>query len=217
MKMNRLPLILGLVMATVFSFFALRANSAATQVTAPPAAGYETATFAGGCFWCMQPPYDKLEGVISTTVGYTGGQAINPSYGEVSSGGTGHTEAVQVIYDPERVSYEKLLDVFWHNIDPLRVDAQFCDVGNQYRSGIFYHDEAQKEAAEASKKALTDSGKFNHQPIVTEIVAAGPFYAAEDYHQSYYKKNSYKYNFYRWNCGRDQRLEELWGDEAGSH
>jgi peptide-methionine (S)-S-oxide reductase len=168
------------------------------------------ATFAGGCFWCMEPPFDKLDGVISTTSGYTGGQTKNPSYEEVSSGGTGHAESVEIVFDPAKISYTQLLDVFWHNIDPLTPDAQFCDHGSQYRTAIFYHNEEQKRLAEASKKALEQSGRFT-QPIVTEIVQAGEFYPAEDYHQDYYQKNPLRYSFYRYNCGRDQRLTELWG------
>ena len=168
------------------------------------------ATFAGGCFWCMEPPFDKLEGVLSTTSGYTGGRTVSPTYEDVCSGTTGHAEALQVTYDPARVGYEKLLEVFWHNIDPLARDRQFCDVGEQYRSAIFFHDEDQKHLAEASKQELFKSGRFK-QPIATEIVPATAFYPAEEYHQDYYKKNPIRYKFYRFNCGRDQRLKELWG------
>ena len=168
------------------------------------------ATFAGGCFWCMEPPYDELEGVISTISGYIGGTKKNPTYEQVSAGTTGHTEAVQITYDPQKISYEKLLEVFWRNIDPLTANAQFCDSGSQYRSGIFYHDEAQKKLAEASKKRVQSRFK---KPIVTEIVRASEFYPAEDYHQDYYKKNPIRYKVYRYGCGRDQRLQELWGDE----
>lgn len=170
----------------------------------------ETATFAGGCFWCMEPPFDKLDGVVSTTSGYTGGHTKNPSYEEVSSGVTGHAESVQVVFDPTKVSYTQLLDVFWHNIDPLTPNAQFCDHGSQYRTAIFYHSEEQKRLAEASKKALEQSGRFT-QPIVTEIVPAGEFYKAEEYHQDYYQKNPIRYKFYRYQCGRDQVLEKIWG------
>lgn len=216
MKLARYPLYASLAALVILALFTVNARSDASTQTAKPAAGYEVATFAGGCFWCMQPPFDKLEGVVKTTVGYTGGATANPSYEEVSQGGTGHAESIEVTFDPKLISYEKLLETFWHNVDPLRVDAQFCDVGNQYRTAIFYHTDAQKQAAEASRQALTESGRFD-QPIATEIVAAGPFYAAEDYHQSYYKKNEYRYSFYRWNCGRDQRLKQLWGDAAGSH
>lgn len=179
--------------------------SAATAQTAK-------ATFAGGCFWCMEPPFDKLDGVISTTSGYVGGQKKNPTYEEVSAGGTGHTEAVQVVYDPKKVSYEKLLEVFWHNVDPLVKDRQFCDRGNQYRTAIFYHDETQKRLAEQTKQAVA---KELGKPVVTEIAPASQYYAAEDYHQDYYKKNPIRYKFYRANCGRDARLEQLWGDKAG--
>lgn len=180
-------------------------SSAATAQTAK-------ATFAGGCFWCMEPPFDKLDGVISTTSGYVGGKKKNPTYEEVSAGGTGHAEAVQVVYDPKKVSYEKLLEVFWHNVDPLVKDRQFCDRGNQYRSAIFYHDETQKRLAEQTKKAKE---KELGKPVVTEIVPASQYYAAEDYHQDYYKKNPIRYKLYRANCGRDARLEQLWGDKAG--
>ncbi|MCB2189666.1 MAG: peptide-methionine (S)-S-oxide reductase MsrA [Deltaproteobacteria bacterium] len=167
------------------------------------------ATFAGGCFWCMQPPYDKLPGVISTTVGYTGGTKDHPTYKEVSAGGTGHAESIEVRYDPTKVSYAELLNVFWHNIDPTVADQQFCDHGPQYRTAIFYHNAEQKRLAEESRDQLLASRKFAH--IYTEIVPAGKFWPAEDYHQEYYKKNSYRYKFYRYTCGRDARLEELWG------
>ena len=170
------------------------------------------ATFAGGCFWCMEPPYDKLDGVFSTTSGYTGGQKKNPTYEEVSAGGTGHAESVQVVYDPKKVSYEKLLEVFWHNVDPLVKDRQFCDRGNQYRTAIFYHDETQKRLAEASKQAKE---KELGKTILTEIVPASQFYPAEEYHQDYYQKNPLRYKFYRANCGRDARLEQIWGEKAG--
>ena len=173
----------------------------------------EKATFAGGCFWCMEPPYDKLEGVISTTSGYTGGHVKNPSYKQVSAGGTGHAEVVKIVYDPDKISYEKLLEVFWRNIDPTTPDRQFCDRGNQYRSAIFYHDESQRRLAEQSRERLEQSKPFD-APIVTEITAATQFYPAEDYHQDYYKKNPLRYKYYRYSCGRDQRLEELWGKEG---
>ncbi len=168
----------------------------------------EKATFAGGCFWCMQPPFDHLEGVVSTTAGYSGGQKKNPTYEEVSSGVTGHAESVEVLYDPARVSYVRLLDVYWHNVDPLTANRQFCDGGNQYRTAIFHHDEAQRRLAEASKAALE---KARGWKIVTGIVPAGIFYLAEEYHQGYYKKNPVRYKLYRLNCGRDARLRELWG------
>jgi peptide-methionine (S)-S-oxide reductase len=191
--------------------------------TVPPSTGsgsqnkdsrYETATFAGGCFWCMEPPFDELKGVIATTSGYTGGQTKNPTYEEVSAGGTGHAEAIQVTFDPAMVSYAKLLEVFWRNIDPTVRDRQFCDWGSQYRTGIFYHNESQKKLAEESKKKLEHEGRFKGK-IVTEISPLTLFYAAEQYHQDFYRKNPLRYNSYRIGCGRDHRLRELWGDEAG--
>lgn len=168
------------------------------------------ATFAGGCFWCVEEAFEKVSGVISATSGYTGGNADNPTYKQVTSGQTGHTEAVEVIYDPAQITYEQLLDVFWRNIDPTVVDRQFCDFGNQYRTAIFVHDDEQMRLAETSKRALQESKPFA-DPIVTPIVAASTFYPAEDYHQDYYKRNPVRYKFYKWNCGRAQRLEELWG------
>jgi peptide-methionine (S)-S-oxide reductase len=170
----------------------------------------EKATFAGGCFWCMEQPFDSLEGVLSVTPGYTGGHKKNPTYEEVSAGGTGHAEAVQVVYDAARIDYGKLLDVFWRNIDPTTRDRQFCDVGTQYRSAVFYHDDLQKRKAEESKKELERTKTFKGD-IVTSIVPASEFYPAEDYHQHYYRKNPIRYKFYRHNCGRDRRLDELWG------
>ena len=185
---------------------------AANAQTAKPAAGAATAKaiFAGGCFWCMEHPFDVLPGVVSTTSGYIGGQKKNPTYEEVSSGRTGHTEAVQVVYDPKKVTYEKLLDVFWHNIDPTVKDQQFCDHGSQYRSGIFYTDDEQKRLAEASKAALDRNKPFS-AAIVTEITRASEFYPAEDYHQDFYLKNPLRYKYYRSGCGRDARLKQLWG------
>jgi len=167
------------------------------------------ATFAGGCFWCMEPPFDKLDGLVSTTVGYTGGHKENPTYEQVSSGITGHAEAIQLVYDPKRITYNELLEVFWHNIDPTVKDSQFCDHGNQYRTAIFYHDDEQRRLAEQSKQALTESKRFKE--IFTEITEVSTFYPAEEYHQDYYKKNPIRYKFYRYNCGRDKRLKELWG------
>lgn len=178
----------------------------ATQGPAKPA----RAIFAGGCFWCMEPPYDKLPGVISTTSGYIGGTTKNPTYEQIGTGRTGHTEAVLVEYDPAKVTYEKLLEVFWVNIDPTVKNAQFCDHGTQYRSGIFYLDEAQRKAAEASRATLDKTKPFK-QPIVTEITKASEFYRAEEYHQDYYLKNPVRYKLYRNGCGRDARLKELWG------
>jgi peptide-methionine (S)-S-oxide reductase len=176
--------------------------------------GTYKAAFAGGCFWCMEHPFDELPGVISVTAGYTGGHKKNPTYEEVSAGGTGHAESVQIIYDPARICYEKLLDVFWHNIDPTTPNRQFCDAGNQYRSAIFYYNETQKMLAMASKTALERSKPFP-APIVTEIVPASEFYPAEEYHQHFYKKNPIRYKFYRQGCGRDKRIRELWGSAAG--
>ena len=176
----------------------------------PTHAATSLATFAGGCFWCMEPPFDKLDGVLSTTSGYTDGHKIDPTYKEVSAGTTGHTEAIQIEYDPDIISYEKLLAVFWKNIDPTALDYQFCDHGSQYRSGIFYHDELQKNAAEKSLAALKKTKPFA-QDVVTEITAASRFYPAEDYHQDYYQKNPLRYKYYRYACGRDSRLDELWG------
>jgi peptide-methionine (S)-S-oxide reductase len=179
----------------------------------PPPAGFEAAIFAGGCFWCMEPPYDELPGVVSTTSGYISGRTKNPTYKEVSAGTTGHTEAVRVIYDPKKVSYEKLLEVFWRNIDPTVKDKQFCDTGSMYRTGIYSLSPGQKKLAEDSRARLEKTKPFK-APIVTEIVAATEFWAAEDYHQDYYKKNPVRYKFYRSGCGRDARLEELWGKSA---
>jgi len=177
--------------------------------------GLETATFAGGCFWCMEPPFDELEGVVSTTSGYTGGSVEDPSYEQVSSGGTGHLEAMRVLYDPEQVSYEELLHVFWRNIDPTDPGGQFCDRGQQYTTAIFVHGEEQRRLAEASKAELEASERFGE--LATEIREAGPFYDAEGYHQDYYEKNPVRYKLYRTGCGRDRRLKAVWGDEAGGH
>ena len=168
------------------------------------------ATFAGGCFWCMEHPFDTLDGVVSTTSGYTGGHKVDPTYSEVSTGSTGHAEAVQIIYDPQKVTYKKLLEVYWKNTDPTISDAQFCDHGNQYRPEIFYHSEEQKQLAEASKKEIEKMKTFS-QTIVTRITKASTFYPAEDYHQNYYQTNPIRYKFYRLACGRDARLAELWG------
>lgn len=173
--------------------------------------GLAKATFAGGCFWCMEPPFDKLDGVISTTSGYTGGRKDNPTYKQVSAGRTGHTEVVQVVFDPTRVTYEELVRVFWRNIDPTVKDRQFCDWGSQYRTGIFYHDDEQKQLAEQSKSEIEASGKF--KKVHTEVTSLAKFFPAEGYHQDYYKKNPGHYKAYRHGCGRDRRLKELWGSE----
>lgn len=169
----------------------------------------EKATFAGGCFWCMEQPFDVIKGVISTTSGYTGGKQENPTYKQVSRGQTGHAESVEVEYNSKEVSYQQLLDIFWKNIDPTVKNRQFCDVGNQYRSAIFYHNKEQQQLALQSKAKVEKQLK---KPIFTEITSATKFYPAEDYHQDYYKKNSLLYKYYRYRCGRDQRLTEIWGD-----
>ena len=172
------------------------------------------ATFAGGCFWCMEEVYDKVPGVLSTTSGYMGGTKKHPTYEEVSAGVTGHTEVVQVVYDPAKVSYDKLLDVFWRNIDPTVKDRQFCDAGSQYRSEIFVHDDAQRKAAEASKAKLEKSKPFK-EPIVTPVTTAADFWPAEDYHQGYHQRNPVRYKYYKTGCGREARLKQLWGSAAG--
>ena len=169
----------------------------------------ETAIFAGGCFWCMEPPFDKLDGVISTTSGYTAGHKENPTYKEVSAGNTGHTEAVQITFDPDKISYSELLKVYWKNIDPVAVNRQFCDSGNQYRSGIYFLNKSQQAAARKSLQQLEKNKPFKGT-IATEILPASTFYPAEDYHQDYYQKNPLRYKYYRYSCGRDQRLEEIW-------
>jgi peptide-methionine (S)-S-oxide reductase len=171
----------------------------------------EVATFAGGCFWCMEGPFDSLPGVISVTSGYTGGHVTNPTYEQVSAGGTGHRESVEIVFDPTRITYAKLLDVFWRNVDPMDNDGQFCDKGSQYRSAIFYHDETQKRLAEESNAAVVK--KLGR--VYTDLLPASIFWRAEDYHQHFYKKNPVRYHFYRFNCGRDQRLKALWGSAAG--
>ena len=172
----------------------------------------EKATFAGGCFWCMETPFEKLKGVQEVISGYTGGFKENPTYHEVSSGATGHCESVQIIYDPSQITYEELLDVFWHNMDPTDPDGSFNDRGKQYRSAIFYQNDEQKRWAELSKKKWDESGRFD-KPIVTEITKASPFYPAEDYHQNYYKTHPLQYKFYRFHSGRDQYLDKIWGKD----
>lgn len=173
----------------------------------PPA----KATFAGGCFWCMEEAFEKVEGVVSAISGYTGGQVENPTYEQVSAGGTGHTESIEVTYDPSKVTYKQLLEVFWRNVDPTTPNAQFCDHGNQYRTAIFYHDENQKQLIDESRQRVENSKTFP-ESIVTEIAPASVFYSAEEYHQDFYTKNPIRYKFYKWNCGRAQRLEQLWGN-----
>jgi peptide-methionine (S)-S-oxide reductase len=181
------------------------------ELQPPPPAGMQTATFAGGCFWCMVHPFEVIDGVISTISGYTGGSVANPRYEQVSAGGTGHRESVEVVFDPKKVSYQTLLDVYWRNIDPFDDKGQFCDKGNQYRSAIFVANDEQKASAEASKRKLEE--RFG-RAIATDILPAGPFYRAEEYHQDYYKKNPLHYRFYRFSCGRDARLKQVWGEEA---
>jgi peptide-methionine (S)-S-oxide reductase len=191
--------------AVVFASFARAVESAP-----PSPAKTETATFAGGCFWCEEAAFDALPGVISVTSGYTGGTKKDPTYEEVSSGTTGHAESVEVVFDPSKASYRQLLDIFWFNVDPTDPNGQFCDKGSQYRSAIFYHGEEQRRLAEQSKKELEESKRLAG-PIVTQIVPATTFYRAEEYHQHYHEKNSIRYGFYRSGCGRDARLEKLWG------
>jgi peptide-methionine (S)-S-oxide reductase len=193
---------LGLLMTSVLPGAAQR-PSEQTQATA---------IFGGGCFWCVEADFDKVPGVLSTTSGYIGGSVPNPTYQQVSAGGTGHAEVVRIVYDPSKVSYRDLLAFFWRNVDPLTANAQFCDKGSQYRSAIFYLDDEQKRLADISKAEMAQ--RFKPRPVVTEIASAMEFYPAEDYHQDYYRKNELKYKFYRWSCGRDARLEELWGAEA---
>jgi peptide-methionine (S)-S-oxide reductase len=205
---TRRTLLAGLAIAAGLGFSAAGFG----QESAKPATA--TAIFAGGCFWCMEPPFDALPGVISTTSGYTAGHTVDPTYQSTSSGKTGHTEAVKIVYDPYKVSYEKLLHVFWRNHDPLTANAQFCDRGSQYRAGIYFGSEEERKLAEASKAELEKSGRFQSK-ITTEIVAQTAFYDAEDYHQDYYQKNPIRYKIYRTGCGRDRRLNELWGAEAG--
>lgn len=200
----KLPLLLLLGLFALPSF-------AANQADAPPSDQHtETAIFAGGCFWCMEPPFDKLDGVISTTSGYTAGRKKNPTYRDVSAGITGHTEAIQIVYDPNKISYTELLKVYWKNIDPVAVNRQFCDAGTQYRSGIYYLDKTQEAEAKRSLQELKNNKPFE-ETIATEVLPASTFYPAEDYHQDYYQKNPLRYKYYRYSCGRDQRLEDIWG------
>jgi peptide-methionine (S)-S-oxide reductase len=202
------------LIAGVLAALLLAAASVLAQ-SAPPAgdksgSGLAVATFAGGCFWCMEPPYDAIDGVVSTVSGFMGGRTPNPTYQQVTAGGTGHIEVVHVTYDPQKVSFEKLLEVYWRNIDPYDAGGQFCDRGESYTTAIFAHTAEQKRLAEASKAALAATGPLK-QPIATVVRDAGPFTPAEDYHQDYYIKNPLRYKFYRYNCGRDQRLQEIWG------
>lgn len=216
--MRKSILISGVIAAFVAAFvtvcYSSPENRRGQPSGAPHAGKLNKATFAGGCFWCMEHPFDGLSGVVSVTSGYTGGQKKIPTYEEVSAGDTGHAESVQIVYDPMKISYEKLLSVYWHNIDPTVTDRQFCDTGHQYRSAIFYHTEEQRRLAMKSKEILEKNKPFREQ-LVTEITQASEFYPAEEYHQHYYKKNPLRYKYYRTSCGRDRRLKELWGTEAG--
>ena len=207
--MKRISLVVA-ALATALGLAGAFAADERTQAAPEPPAGMAVATFAAGCFWCVEPPFDKLDGVVSTTSGYTGGHVAGATYKEVGRGGTGHTEAVRIVYDPSKVGYQKLVDVFWRNVDPLDAHGQFCDKGQEYRPAIFTHDDEQKRTAEASKAALAASGRFK-EPIVVAVEPAREFWIAEDYHQDYYMKNPIQYAYYRWGCGRDARLEELWG------
>ena len=202
--------VLLIVLGIVFATGLVQAQLNGTTVTGPAPAGLAKATFAGGCFWCVEADFDKVPGVVSTTSGYTGGRVANPTYGQVSAHVTGHAEAVEVLFDPKRVSYEQLLEYFWRTIDPTTKDRQFCDVGSPYRTAIYVHDAQQLAAARASLEHLEKTKPFKG-PVVTEITMAGPFYAAEDYHQDYYRKNPIRYKYYRNGCGRDARLAQLWG------
>lgn len=214
MARNTFPWLTLLTLLVLAAVFVLGSNGDSNIEPFDPqrieAEGLSKAIFAGGCFWCMEPPFDKLEGVEATISGYIGGFKDNPTYKEVSAGTTGHTEVVEVVYNPEKITYEELLDVFWRNIDPTVKDRQFCDWGSQYRTGVFFLDETQQKLAEASKQAIIDSAKV--EKVVTEITEASIFYAAEDYHQDFYKKNPSHYKSYRYGCGRDRRLRELWGE-----
>ena len=195
----------------ITAFIIMTSMILSTAYAQEPNLGLQKATFAGGCFWCMQPFFDHLKGVKETVVGYTGGHVANPSYEDVSTGETGHAESIEVIFNPKEVSYEEVLNLYWHNIDPTQVNGQFVDEGAQYRTVIFYHNEEQKQIAEKSKAELSASGRFN-KPIVTAIEPAGPFYPAEDYHQKYYEKNSLHYNMYHNLSGREQFIKEHWGE-----
>jgi peptide-methionine (S)-S-oxide reductase len=211
MRAHRLILLTAVTLSVGYAWL----NGAFAGFDRPAAAaaqasksGLQKATFAAGCFWCVEADFDKVKGVVETISGYTGGTVRNPTYEQVSFGGTGHTEAVEVLFDPAVVTYEQLLDHYWRNVDPFAANRQFCDIGAQYRPEIFVHDERQRAAAEASKRQMQQ--RFS-QPIVVKITDAGPFYRAEAYHQDYYKTHSLQYRYYRWRCGRDDRLEEIWG------
>jgi peptide-methionine (S)-S-oxide reductase len=210
-----IPIVLSLALAGVGLAAVLAGSGDASRGGARPSGPSSTAeaTFAGGCFWCIEEVFDAVPGVVSTTSGYTGGRTSDPSYEEVAAGRTGHAEAVRVVYDPAVTGYARLLDTFWRNIDPTDAGGQFCDRGDSYRSAIFYHDAEQRRLAEASKRSLEGSGRFD-EPIVTTIVPGGEFYPAEEYHQNYYEKNPVRYKLYKWNCRRAQRLDQIWGEKS---
>ena len=213
MQSQRIILIAGILLAVGYVWLRggfVGAYAGSQAAPAPPAAaGLEKATFAGGCFWCTEADFDKLPGVVSTTSGYTGGHLANPTYEQVSRGGTGHAESVEVLFNPAVVTYEQLLDHFWHNVDPFVAHRQFCDVGDQYRPEIFVHSDAQRRAAEASRQRVQSHFK---EKIVVKVTDAGAFYPAESFHQDYHNTHAVQYRFYRWTCGRDARLRQIWGD-----
>ena len=188
----------------------------AAAATAPVTRATAKATFAGGCFWCMETAFEGLPGVTAVISGYTGGFKKHPTYEEVSAGSTGHAESVQITYDPRRISYAQLLDIFWHNVDPTQSNGQFCDHGTQYRSAIYYADSTERRQAEASRRAIENAPQRFKGPIVTQIVAAAEFWPAEEYHQDFYRKDPVRYQSYRLGCGRDRRLVQLWG-KPGRH
>jgi peptide-methionine (S)-S-oxide reductase len=209
--MKRIAFAGAVALAIAFAYGAAAPLQAQTQAAKAPSPGLAVATFAAGCFWCTESDFDKVSGVVSTTSGYTGGHKANPSYHEVGSGRTGHAEALRVVYDPKRISYQQLLDVYWRNVDPFDARGQFCDKGSQYRPEIFTHDAEQKKLALASKAAVEKKLK---RSVVVKIEPASTFYVAEDYHQDYHNKNPVRYKFYRYNCGRDARLQAVWGTAA---
>ena len=212
---SRLATVAAASVLAISAFVAFSTTAQTPAAKSAPPANAARAIFAGGCFWCVESDFDKVPGVISTTSGYIGGSVANPTYEQVSSKGTGHAEAVEIVYDPQKVTYERLVEYFWHTIDPTTKDRQFCDSGTPYRTAIFAQDAEQLKIAQASKAALEKSKPFK-EPVVTEIALATKFYPAEAYHQDYYLKNPVRYKYYRGGCGRDARLKELWGDKAGN-
>lgn len=207
--LRALRVLRGLIAALILLLAPLALTSAVAEENG---AGLERATFAGGCFWCMEPPYDEIDGVVETISGFSGGHVVDPSYRQVVRGGTGHLEVVQIVYDPDQVDYRELLEVYWRNVDPFDGGGQFCDRGDSYRPAIFVNDKQQKQLASKSKRALQ---KRFDQPIAVTIEPFEAFYPAEEGHQDYYRKNPVRYKYYRWRCGRDERLESVWGNEAG--